>query len=545
LGDKQYDVLDRLEIKTQNQNLSYSIIKPYSRKESADQVKMIDSMLNIQSNYAGLTSVDKYNIMNLLMDNSEWSKPRDYYLSKHPIGKNGLYKTKDNLVEVNTKNFFLAINPVLAFSAGKEKNNDNTLYQNSYGVSLRGKISHVIGFDFYFTGNSERDPQYVNQWIISHAAFPGEGHYSTTFFDSGNINHINYIDARGSVTWNVTRFINMQLGYDKNVIGDGYRSLFLSDFSSSLTFLKINTRIGKFNYENLFMKLDMPGVESLNGYSTLPHKYARFNELSINAAKWLNVGVFEGIIFGRTDHYDYSYLVPIIFLRPAESNAGSGDNAVVGFHAKANVAGKIQLYGSILLDELKVKELIKGTGWWGNKNGIQLGLKYPDVFGLKNVDLQLEANQVRPYTYSHYDSVSSYTNYNKPLAHPLGANFQELTAIVKAQPFPRLYLKGQLLHYFQGLDSLAADGHYIDYGSNPFLYYSYRPRDYGFKVGDGDKATCTILSAVISYELKENMFIDVSGFYRNYKVTSLSVKNNTSTVSIGFRWNIARREFNF
>ena len=60
--------------------------------------------------------------------------------------------------------------------------------------------------------------------------------------------------------------------------------------------------------------------------------------------------------------------------------------------------------------------------------GIQLGAKYIDAFGIKNLDLQLEYNRVRPFTYSHRDSVANYTHYNQPLAHPLGANFRSSSA---------------------------------------------------------------------------------------------------------------------
>ena len=51
------------------------------------------------------------------------------------------------------------------------------------------------------------------------------------------------------------KYLDFQFGYDKNFIGNGYRSLFLSDFGNSYLFLKINTRIWKFNYLNLFMEL--------------------------------------------------------------------------------------------------------------------------------------------------------------------------------------------------------------------------------------------------------------------------------------------------
>ena len=66
-----------------------------------------------------------------------------------------------------------------------------------------------------------------------------------------------------------------------------------------------------------------------------PRKYFRSNYLSINATKWLNVGVFDAVTFGRKDHFDFQYLIPVLFLRPAESDIGSGDNAVVGVKCKS------------------------------------------------------------------------------------------------------------------------------------------------------------------------------------------------------------------
>ena len=90
----------------------------------------------------------------------------------------------------------------------------------------------------------------------------------------------------------------------------------------------------------------------------------------------------------------------------------------------------------------------------GQTNGAcQLGGKYVDAFNIKNLDLQFETNRARPYTYSHYDSIANYTHYNQPLAHPLGANFQEFIGIVKYQPAPKWYINARAIYYYQGLDS--------------------------------------------------------------------------------------------
>ena len=211
-----------------------------------------------------------------------------------------------------------------------EKSNSQKLFYNSRGVSLRGMISHKIAFDVYVTDNQERDPLYVQQWIAANSAVPGARFYKD-FRAAGGVD---YFDGRASVSFNATKYIDIQLGYDKNFIGDGYRSLFLSDFSGNALFLKFNTRIWKFNYENLFMEL-IPDNKRALGYDLLPRKYFRMNYLSLNATKWLNVGLFDAVMFGRKDHFDFQYLIPVMFLRPAESDIGSKDNAVVGVKCKS------------------------------------------------------------------------------------------------------------------------------------------------------------------------------------------------------------------
>ncbi len=106
-----------------------------------------------------------------------------------------------------------------------------------------------------------------------------------------------------------------------------------------------------------------------------------------------------------------------------------------------------------MLDQIKHYS----NGWWGNKQGFQLGMKYIDLFSVKNLDLQLEANVMRPFVYSHNDSVANYSNYNQPLAHPLGANFDEYIAILRWQPGVKWNTTFKMIYYKQGLDSAGVN----------------------------------------------------------------------------------------
>ena len=543
-GSKEVQFIDRLEIKQgSNTGLNFSTLKPYSRRSLVEEAEFLDSARlgsssslitedNDEWKGLNLTPVDEYNLHSILMDNSEWvTGSKESFLSRKPFLKS-FYVTKPNFLEVNAKDFFLAINPVLLFQEGKESNNDENIFYNKRGITARGRIANRIGFSTTITDNQERGPLFFQSRVNNFHAVPGVGFYKT-FKTTG----ADYFDARGYITFNATKYIDIQFGYDKNFIGDGYRSLFLSDFGDSYLFLKLNTKIWKFNYQNLFMEL-MPQFVK-NGDVLLSRKYAAMHHLSMNVTKWLNVGLFESVVFGRKDIFDLEYLNPIIFLRHIEGTVGSPDNAFAGANFKANVAHHFQFYGQLLLDEFLLKEAFKNNGYWANKFGYQLGGKYIDAFNVKNLDLQFETNRVRPFTYSHNDSVANYTHYNQPLAHPLGAGFQEFIGILKYQPAPKWYIDARAIYYYQGLDSAGEN-----FGSNPFELYTTRTSDFGYFIGSGDKVKVLNGSLVVSYEFKENLFIEGSFLYRKTSQATIG-SSNTNVFGIGIRWNAARREYDY
>jgi hypothetical protein len=163
-----------------------------------------------------------------------------------------------------------------------------------------------------------------------------------------------------------------------------------------------------------------------------------------------------------------------------------------------------------------------------------------DAFGLKNLDLQLEMNRVRPFTYSHYDTVANYTHYNQPLAHPLGANFQELIGIVNYQPAPRWYINARAMYYYQGLDKAG-----VNYGGNIFESYLTRVAESGFSVGSGSKATCFNGLLEVSYEFRQNLYFDISLQQRNYKIAGVSAESNSTLVTAGVRLNMFKRNYDY
>lgn len=546
-GSKEYQFMDRLEIKQQkNTDLNFSTLKPFNRKYMVQEVEFLDSARMGYSDSAhpvdkfkewtdlNLTTIDEYNLRSLLMNSSEWvTTPRDYFESKKPFLRS-FYRNKANFYEVNNKDFFLAINPLLNVTLAKERDTSNLVFLSSRGLSVRGMIAKKIGFYAMVTDNQERGPANYRAFVGERDAVPGVGFYKRFKQTKG----YDYFDARGYFTFNAAKYINFQIGYDKNFIGNGYRSLFLSDFGNSYLFVKLNTRIWKLNYQNLFMEL-MPQTKILEaGDELLSRKYAAMHHLSLNVTNWLNVGLFEGIVFGRKDRFDFQYLNPIIFLRHIEGTVGSPDNALAGLDFKANIRHQFQVYGQFVFDEFRLKDIRRNPTSWANKFGFQLGAKYVDAFNVRNLDFQFEVNRVRPFTYSHYDTIANYSHYNQPLAHPLGANFQEFIGIMRYQPAPKWYINATLIAYGKGLDSSAT----VNYGGNIFKPYTSRTGE-KFDLGSGLKNNTMNASLLVSYEAKENLFVDLSLHQWGIKTGGVSSKN--SMVSGGVRVNLWRRNYDY
>ena len=175
-GDKQTIFLERLEIKLGKDSvLNFSKTKPFLRKFTTRRVYEYDHQYGLQ-----LSKSDAYNLKSLYENNIEYipAEERGQYASKKPVLKS-FYKTPANLYEVHIKDFDLEVNPVFQYIVSKEKDNDQRLFLNTRGITLRGSIAKKINFYTYLTDNQERDPSYVQKWISDRTAVPGEGFYKT------------------------------------------------------------------------------------------------------------------------------------------------------------------------------------------------------------------------------------------------------------------------------------------------------------------------------------------------------------------------------
>ncbi|MBC7775303.1 MAG: hypothetical protein H7246_07685, partial [Phycisphaerae bacterium] len=224
---------------------------------------------------------------------------------------------------------------------------------------------------------------------------------------------------------------------------------------------------------------------------------------------------------------------PVIFYRTVEGMIGSPDNVLLGIDGRWNLLRCVQLYGQVMLDELVASEVFSGSGWWANKWGVQAGAKYVNAFGLDHLDLQVEHNRARPFTYAHYDPANSYTHYNQPLAHPLGANFAETLLLLRWQPISRLSLQARLIHARIGDNTPTQN-----WGSNPLLDYNTRVQDYGNEIGQGVAAKIDLFGLDASWALWHNVFVDFKFLYRKKDSDDNARDLSTQAFSAGIHINM-------
>ena len=532
LNRDSYHLIDRYEVLSGKLAGDFhTSVKPYARMPVAAFFDRIDSTMTDKSRS------DQFNIGHFLTDHYDYTDYPDAKSSK-PFLKH-FYQYKNDFFAVHTGDFQLHLNPVLYFSGGIDQSQDVIPYTNTRGLEAGGLIAGRIAYYTFLSTTQAAYPVYVRDWIKRNKVVPYEGFWKVFHKDG-----VDFFNASGYISFNVVKPIAIEFGHGKTFDGNGIRSMAISDFSNNYLYLKINTHVWKFHYFNLFAQNYADAYASASGGSTggsYPRKFLAHHHLSYDILKNLNIGVFESVMIGdSTQSFDISYMNPIIFYRALEQQSGSKDNAMVGADLKWNFLDHFSLYGQFLLDEFVLHEVTAGDGWWGNKYGAQGGLKYFNVAGIDNLDAQVEFNIARPYTYTHTDIYTNFANYRMPLAHPYGANFREWIFLVRYQPVPRITLNIEGIHSGYGEDSDSTN-----WGRDIMKSYETREREYGNYVGQGFYTHLNYLDLVLSYEFKFNVFFDFEVTLHNVASEYAPLNLNTTYAGVNFRWNIARKIFDF
>ncbi|MFC1550212.1 hypothetical protein ACFL46_02860 [Candidatus Neomarinimicrobiota bacterium] len=265
--------------------------------------------------------------------------------------------------------------------------------------------------------------------------------------------------------WQISK-IPLSWGYSPN------HSPILSLEAPPFPYISLN-----FNYRDLRIKLihgtlfANPAMRShqLGGD---PEKYLAAHRFEYDVNNNLTLGFSEMIIYGRRP-MELDYLVPVNILWPTQHNLGDHDNYLLALDCSWRLRPGLTLYQTLFMDELAWVELFKD--WWGNKYVYQAGLHVVFDSKINLPDLRVEIAIARPWTYTHDDSVNTYSSAGIGLGLPQGPNSQSILVESSWWPTARWYINGSYLWLKKGLvmGSSATDNYDLrdrdkDYAT-PFL----------------------------------------------------------------------------
>lgn len=413
------------------------------------------------------------------------------------------------------------IDPILNFEIGSDlaDSSASKLYTNTRGLIVSGSVGDKFYFETMFAENQSMFPDYLRRFANATLVVPGQGRwktYKTTGYD--------YAFSSGFVSMQPFKFMNIQVGHGKQKIGNGYRSLLLSDNSFNYPYVRITQQWlkGRIQYTNIYSVLMnlVPASTSIdpNSERLYQKKAASFQYLSVNATKFLNIGFFQGLIWQAGDeknqqHLDWQYFNPLIYCNLFTYGLDYKNNVLIGGDLKWKLSDKLNLYGQLMLDNLQGSTLLtSGCGY-------QAGLNYYDAFGLKDLFLQMEFNSVQKTSYQsppNVETAQSYSHYNQTLAYtPL--NGQELLFMADYK-YKRCF--ATVRYHIQDRKGDLPEDHYLLGYTNAKVGYIINP----------------------SY----NLNISVGIVYRNQKFPNFNASNNqTNYVYLGFRTSIYNLYYDF
>ncbi len=384
-----------------------------------------------------------YNLINAIVDSS-----KQYYEFTQTLFKKHLF-------EIEAKDCQINISPVIDFSLGRDlaDTNDRKLFQNTRGVYMEVDLFKNFSFSTAFFENQgrytryesnfyesagERYPQPDSTYQRQNAVIPGAAR-TKYFKDDG----FDYAYAIGSFCYRPVEKILIAAGNNQQFIGEGHRSLLLSDNSAGIPYLRITYKMSeKFTFSYMRARalnlLRRPYTNTAEAYYET--KGLAVNYLTYKPTENINISLFEGTLWNQGDSISSQSLHPLYYNPITLVSSFAVDepgeiNPLIGLNAGAQILPKHRVYGQVAFSNLEF-----------SSTAFQIGYRGYNFFGLNDFMIQLEYNAVPENFYESENPRLNYSNYNLPLAHARSNSFNEFLVRINYE-WNRVYFE-QAYHYY-------------------------------------------------------------------------------------------------
>ena len=438
-------------------------------------------------------------------------------LKADQTGKSWLYRKlfRQHLIEVNDKEYTFYADYLPDLQIGREFKDSKTVWMNTRGYQLGGTIGSK--FFFYTSGyeNQGKFAGYETDYINSVGMIPGQA-----FDKSYGKDTKDWSQTTALIGYTPSKSISIELGQDKTFIGDGYRSVLLSDYAAAYPLLRFKADLGsRVQYMAMWTYMEDQYAMQFNSFTNNRRKWGAFHYIDWNITNRVSIGFFNALIaeeandLGQYHGFDPNYVNPIFFVSSLGASKPAPDHTLFGFNGSYKVLNKTTIYGQFLYDQGSPAGGSSTYAW-------QVGFRGSDLFQVSKLNYLFEYNTSKPGTYASQYPIVNYTQFSESLADPLGSDFKEAVGIVNYS-VGKFDLQGQL-NYAKYAASVTKLSGGTNASLSPFIS----------STGQAITSTLKYAEGTVSYILnpKYNLRLEVGGLVRQ----STSSVSNTKTAMFIF-----------
>ena len=396
---------------------------------------------------------------------------------------------KKYLFELEGDDYSLRITPMVDFSLGRDLSDTTSphLFQNTRGFYVEGTLMKNFSFSTSFYENQGRYAVYQSKYYKMFGEFyPSGGSYSqqnavipgAARTKSFKGNGFDYAYAIGSLSYRPLPYLRITAGNNQQFVGDGHRSILLSDNSIPVPYYRVDLSMGnKFSFTymraRLMNLLRRPFTSSAESYYEA--KGYSVNYLTYKPTENINISLFDGALWNRGDsligrnahplNYSPVPLVSSLILKGKNESS-----ALTGLNVGVQLGMRHHLYGQVAIYDLNTEKL-----------AFQIGYRGYRFFDLNDLMLQVEFNSIPSGFYLNANPRLNYVNFNLPLGHVKGDGFNEIV-FRGSYEWKRLYIEENLVYYsLQNYDPKSLLPYYHTFDrQNYSVFYSNTEVGYRF-----------------------------------------------------------------
>jgi hypothetical protein len=417
---------------------------------------------------------------------------------------------QESFLQIDSPDFYLYADPLMDFEKGKESPGKEA-YVNTRGFRAGVRIGRKFAIGTTFYENQASFTRALNDYVDSFRIVPGQGrvHNQTTY-------DWDYAHSSGYLSFSPVDWLNLQLGQGKNFLGDGYRSLLLSDFSYSYPYLRVTWQTKRLMYSWMLAQTDIYKTNASDRF-VFRYNVLGIHLLSVNVTDWIQLSAIQQSLFYHPDtltrfKLTSDMLNPVMMPLFSKSNVHS----MWGANVKIWLAPGLFVYNQWMFDNL--------GGIGTVRKGVQAGFKYFGCGALNGLFAQGEFNRVEAGVYTNSEKGMDWRHYNQPMAHPYGNHFEEYLANISWQ-LKRWQLSGRCV-YAQPLADVADAQAFRTSGIS---YWEHR--------------YLLTRNVQITYYLNTKTLMRFTAGYTLRDEKKNEVKTSTVYIYVAFRTGLQRREF--